>query len=170
MPEVVFIKLPCAKILILTLAKNCPFLRLRLVPGEDELCTKHLSPEESSSGGRLRGVGRRTFMRLKSFLSRTENGRKTKCCTLDRAGMMLEVELISNVLPHSNAVTPKTRVTTTFPATGKIRQCSGDESGPSQPSISSVIAQLLPPLRLQTTHATAFHTPHWWARPQGVKR
>lgn len=106
----------------------------------------------------------RTLKRLKSSLHREnmaewQRGRRNvlqpmndsellKHYRLDKASIMFEVDLIRVTLvsptQHSNAITPEIKVITLwYLATGKMQQCSSDNLGLSQPSISRVITQTL---------------------------
>uniref|UniRef100_A0A3P9BWJ3 Putative nuclease HARBI1 n=1 Tax=Maylandia zebra TaxID=106582 RepID=A0A3P9BWJ3_9CICH len=68
---------------------------------------------------------------------------------LDRAGIMFVVDLLRDAITsptrRHNAITPKTKVITTlrYLATGKMQQCSSDDLGLSQSSVSRVITQIL---------------------------
>lgn len=68
---------------------------------------------------------------------------------LERAGIMFVVDLIRDALTspthRHNAISPEMKVITTlrYLATGKMQQCSSDDLGLSQPSISKVIKQTL---------------------------
>uniref|UniRef100_A0AAZ1XA43 Putative nuclease HARBI1 n=1 Tax=Oreochromis aureus TaxID=47969 RepID=A0AAZ1XA43_OREAU len=68
---------------------------------------------------------------------------------LDRAGIMFVVDLLRDAITsptrRHNAITPETKVITTlrYLATGKMQQCSSDDLGLSQSSVSRVITQTL---------------------------
>uniref|UniRef100_A0AAZ1XDW7 Putative nuclease HARBI1 n=1 Tax=Oreochromis aureus TaxID=47969 RepID=A0AAZ1XDW7_OREAU len=68
---------------------------------------------------------------------------------LDCAGIMFVVDLLRDAITsptrRHNAITPETKVITTlrYLATGKMQQCSSDDLGLSQSSISRVIRQTL---------------------------
>lgn len=68
---------------------------------------------------------------------------------LEGAGIMFVVDLIRDALTSPtqchNAISPEMKVITTlrYLATGKMQQCSSDDLGLSQPSISKVIKQTL---------------------------
>uniref|UniRef100_A0A8C2BNU1 Putative nuclease HARBI1 n=1 Tax=Cyprinus carpio TaxID=7962 RepID=A0A8C2BNU1_CYPCA len=68
---------------------------------------------------------------------------------LDRAGIMFVVDLLRDAITsptrRHNAITPEKKVITTlrYLATGKMQQCSSDDLGLSQSSVSRVITQTL---------------------------
>lgn len=68
---------------------------------------------------------------------------------LDRAGIMFVTDLIRDALTsptqRRNAIAPEMKVITTlrYLATGKMQQCSSDDLGLSQPSVSRVITQTI---------------------------
>lgn len=68
---------------------------------------------------------------------------------LDRAGIMFVVDLLRDAITsptrRHNVITPEKKVITTlrYLATGKMQQCSSDDLGLSQSSVSRVITQTL---------------------------
>lgn len=66
---------------------------------------------------------------------------------LDREGILMLTDLVRDVLSRptarNNVIPPELKVVTTlrYLATGKMQQCSSDDLGPSQPTISRIIKE-----------------------------
>ncbi|KAK3887936.1 hypothetical protein Pcinc_007986 [Petrolisthes cinctipes] len=89
----------------------------------------------------------RTFRPRRNVLDELGDTELIKRYRLDRAGIIFVTEMLRGALesPTSRtmAISPEMKVVITlrYLATGKMQLCNGDDLGPSQPSVSRVIAQ-----------------------------
>ena len=96
-------------------------------------------------------IGRRvrTYREQKDVLNTLTDSELITRYRLDRAGIVYVTDLVRRDLEspteRSHALTAELKVVITlrYLATGKMQQCSSDDLGPSQPTISRVISQAL---------------------------
>ncbi|XP_062849608.1 putative nuclease HARBI1 [Trichomycterus rosablanca] len=91
----------------------------------------------------------RTFQERKNVFEMFDDFQLIKRYRLDRAGIIFVTDLVRDVISpsttRSNAIPAELKVVLMlrFLATGKMQQCSADDLGPSQPTISRVVMQTI---------------------------
>ena len=108
----------------------------------------------------------RTFRERRDVLQELSDSELIRRYRLDSAGILFVTDLIRETLQsptaRNSALTPEMKVIITlrYLATGKMQQCSSDDLGPSQQTVSSVIRQCTPLLNLELfVVLSSFHSP-----------
>ena len=89
----------------------------------------------------------RCFRERKDVLHELTDAELIRRYRLDREGIIFVTDLVRDVLvrptARNKAISPELKIITTlrFLATGKMQQCSSDDLGPSQQTISRVIKE-----------------------------
>ena len=92
---------------------------------------------------------RRYFRERRNVLEEMSDAELIKRYRLDREGILFVTDLVRDRLTsptnRNQPLTPEMKAVTTlrYLATGKMQQCSSDDLGPSQPSVSNIITQTL---------------------------